>query len=226
MKTFIASLLLCCSGCAGLDFAPSNDLPAAAAAAQNIELAPARITLTTNGVTQTQPLPAPENIDLADWLGTLAPLAESVDVDTKNITVKTSAGQITRPIENVPRENTAAAVIRQVATAAERSAETGSPIPLATGIIGGVVTLLTGIYASKKRKHAAASQAAQQQKQALAEAVITGLAEAPLPDDLKTVIADAIQDKALAAGVEHGPDGLKATVAKLHANLKRKAAVK
>ena len=223
MKPFALAILLFISGCAAFEpfTASDSDLPAAVSAADKIELQPGQATLTTNGKTEILPLPQAQEIDLANWLGTLAPLADSVSLDGAKIAVATAAGVVSRPVENVPREKRAVKFVRDVAAGAGRSIETGSPIPLATSIVGGLATLLTGVYAARKRKDAVAKAAEAEHKQNVVEAVVLGLKDAILPADAKAVVAKSIQNKSLAAGVEYGPGGLKETVARLHANLKK-----
>jgi len=230
MKPFALAILLFISGCAPFEpfTASDSDLPAAVSAADKIELQPGQATVTTNGKTEILPLPQAQEIDLANWLGTLAPLADSVSLDGSKIAVATAAGVVSRPVENVPREKPTVKFVRDVAAGAGRSIETGSPIPLATSIVGGLAALLSGAYAARKRKEsrekealAVANAAEAEHKQNIVEAIVLGLKEAILPADAKAVVAKSIQNKSLAAGVEYGPGGLKETVARLHANLKK-----
>ena len=231
MKKIIVPLLLClCCGCISLNRKPDQAvrlttwLADRGPEAAKIDLTAGSLSLSmADGSVETKPLPPVANTPdtFCAWLSGVAPLSESVTFGENIFSVSTSAGSSSRTLPVVSRETAATVMIRAAAQGAERAAETGSPMPLVTNILGGIVTLLAGGYAVKKKIDAANSDSVAAKKQTMAEAIINGLKTAPIPADIKKLVANSIQDIAIKAGVEAGPDGLKATVTKLDANLKR-----
>ena len=100
--------------------------------------------------------------------------------------------------------------IEIAATGVQRSAETGSPWAAVSGVLGAAATILGGLTLRQRAK----TQTRDTQLRTVVQAIGD---ERGSP--MATRLADAIKSMARAAGVEDGPDGLRALVEELGANV-------
>jgi len=166
-----------------------------------------------------------ETAEFVKWLDAEAPLATEVAVRDGVVTLTKPDGSIVaRELPGADAVENPGAVFGDRALAAIRkSIETGSPWPGVIGIAEAAALALVGGYAASKRKKAMAATGLAETRTGQVDAMILGIRDAAVhlasPAAAQRSIAERIKVLAKVAGVEDGPDGLKARVEKLGANV-------
>jgi len=164
-----------------------------------------------------------ETAEFVEWLEEETPAASEIAVRDGVVTLtKPDGSAVTRELPGAAEAENPGAVFGDKALAAIRkSMETGSPWPAVIGIAEAAALALVGGYAAKKRKAATAATELAETRTEQVDAMIMGIADAPisLSATARQTVAGRIKALAKLAGVEDGPNGLKARVAGLGANV-------
>jgi len=168
-----------------------------------------------------------ETAQFVKWLEGEAPGASEIAVRDGKVFVTRLDGSVERRELPGTAEDAGARFGERATAAIRRSVETGSPWPGIVGIAEAGLLALVGGYAAKKRKaHLEASELAETRSEQV-DAMILGIKDATLPvgaaAEARKTVAQRISALAKMAGVEHGPNGLKARVEELCANVTKES---
>jgi len=166
-----------------------------------------------------------ETAEFVAWLEQEAPAAGEIAVRDGTVILTRHDGSV--EVRELPGsgtgENPGAVLGDKALEAIRKSIETGSPWPGIIGIAEAAALALVGGYAARKRKaHLEAAELAEVRTEQV-DAMILGVRDADVPGREKSAarraVAERISALAKIAGVEHGPNGLKARVEELGANV-------
>jgi len=168
-----------------------------------------------------------ETAEFVEWFDEQALLASEVAVRDGVVTLTKPDGSIVaRELPGADAVESPGAVFGERAVAViKKSVETGSPWPAVVGIAEAAALALVGGYAASKRKKAIAAVELAETRTEQVDAMILGIRDAQVdigtPTTARRSVAAWIEVLAEKAGVEEGPNGLKARVEKLGANVLR-----
>jgi len=167
-----------------------------------------------------------ETAEFVEWMEEESPGAGEIALRDGVVTLTKADGSIiTRELPGAAEADNPGAVFGDKALAAIRkSVETGSPWPAVIGIAEAAALALVGGYAAKKRKRAIAATELAETRTEQVDAMIMGIQDAAItlsgtPKHARQSIAERVKALAKIAGVEDGPNGLKARVEELGANV-------
>ncbi|NQT18438.1 MAG: hypothetical protein HQ592_01945, partial [Planctomycetes bacterium] len=163
-----------------------------------------------------------ETAEFVAWLEQEAPAAGEIAVRDGTVILTRHDGSVevrelpgsVLPSNGDTGENPGAVFGDKALEAIRKSIETGSPWPGIIGIAEAAALALVGGYAARKRKaHLEAAELAEVRTEQV-DAMILGVRDADVPGREKSAarraVAERISALAKIAGVEHGPNGLKA----------------
>ena len=166
-----------------------------------------------------------ETAEFVSWLEEHAPAASEIAVRDGTVILTRLDGSVEmRELPGAGSTGSPGAVFGDKALQAiKKSVEAGSPWPGVVGIAEAAALALVGGYAASRRKRAVKAAGLAETRTEQVDAMILGIRDAAVPGRDPSVARGAIAERVSAlariAGVEDGPDGLKARVEKLGANV-------